>query len=161
MYIFWNGNTGLHCLVHLNHFKFAVIPPKRVPFYWYVFVFPPQVTSPKKQTNNKPWPNGHSSLLSLTTKLPYHVCLLPPTPAHHPLPPFLASPPRAYLSLSPHQSVWLFVFAVLLQKQMVSSLSLIQRRSTVGWNLMPTCTPRHAFHTTNGSLLSVCLHCWA
>lgn len=49
-----------------------------------------------------------------------------------------------------------------LQKQMASSPSRIQRWSCV--RVKPnacTCAPRHVFHTTNSSLLSVCLHCRA
>ena len=127
---------------------------------------------PAKQTNKQYPANGHPSLLWLTTNhlISLSLSLFLPLPP----PPVLHLPQTRILSLSlslslsassipvPLVLVCLNVCfcSVSLQKQMASSLSWIQCRGCVGWNLMPTCSPRHAFHTPNGSLLSVCLHCW-
>lgn len=120
-------------------------------FDWYFMTPPPQTnkqTLPSKWsllcvvTDHKPpyLSSPPQSLTSLQTKIP-------------------VSPAHPYLSLL-YESECLFC-SLSLQKQMASSPPQIQRWSCVGWNLMPTCAPRHAFHRTNGSLLSVCLHCWA
>lgn len=111
---------------------------------------------PDKQTNTTKqmvtslccdWPQTTLSLQSPPQSLTSLQTKIPVSPAH------------PYLSLL-YESECLFC-SLSLQKQMASSPPQIQRWSCVGWNLMPTCAPRHAFHRTNGSLLSVCLHCWA
>lgn len=119
-------------------------------FEWY-FMTP-------RQTNKHYQANGHFSVLWLTTN--HLISPVPPPQALTSLQTKIpVSPAHPYLSLL-YESECLFC-SLSLQKQMASSPPQIQRWSCVGWNLMPTCAPRHAFHRTNGSLLSVCLHCWA
>lgn len=102
-----------------------------------------------KQINEHPWANGHFSVVT-GHKQPYLSKNLKKklSASSIPVPLVLICLHVCFCSLSQ-------------QKQMASSLSWIQCWSCVGWNLMPTCAPRHAFHTTHGSLLSVCLHCRA
>lgn len=112
--------------------------------------------APGPRKTNKGTPtNGHFCALRLTTnRFTY------PPPPHH----FKPDLPSPHLSIPvcPLRACLNVCFrSLFVEKQMASSLSSIQRRSDVGWNLMPTCTLRHVFHTTNGSLLSVCLHCRA
>lgn len=116
-------------------------------FEWY-FMTP-------RQTNKHYQANGHFSVLWLTTN---HLISPVPPPVPYISPNQNSCLPSPSIPVSVVR-VWMFVFS--LQKQMASSPPQIQRWSCVGWNLMPTCAPRHAFHRTSGSLLSVCLHCWA
>lgn len=118
-------------------------------FEWY-FMTP-------RQTNKHYQANGHFSVLWLTTN--HLISPVPPQSLTSLQTKIPVSPAHSYLSLL-YESECLFC-SLSLQKQMASSPPQIQRWSCVGWNLMPTCAPRHAFHRTNGSLLSVCLHCWA
>lgn len=126
----------------------------------FLCLFPPPRPRQKNQTNKETLTNGHFSLLWLTTN--HFISPAPSLPLCYISPKQNSSPPTSSVPV-PLLPVCLNVCfcSVSLQRQMASTLSLIQCWGCVRWNLMPTCAPRHVFHTTNGSLLSVCLHCWA
>lgn len=114
---------------------------------------------PNKQMKKHYRANGHFFLLWLTTN--HLISPPPPSPLHLSIPQFLS--PHLIHTCPPSTSLFecLFLLFRYKSKWPPPCHGYSAGQSCAGWNLMPTCAPRHAFHTTNGSLLSVCLHCWA